>query len=341
MGYINWMYKCFGVDLASMYYIQRPGLYWVWFEGLPGDWRFELSPNGWASGEIGLRWLQKHFIPSTVTRTKEKYRLLILDGHGSHLTPKFDETCSQNNIIPIFTPAHSSHLLQPLNISCFAVLKRSYGRLVETNLRLGINHIDKLDFLEAYPRARFEAFKPETIKNSFAAAGLVPFNPERLLPKLNIRLHMPTPPVSRGSESSRNFTAETSQMLEQLHQQASSIRTLFKKRSQGPLSPTDHVLNQLVKGCQLMIQSTTSLAKERNKLRAANKKPKQKRIRYERQIPCNDDLSVPEAHELIDAPIEALIAPANPPPRAKTAFATFAAAYEGFAEVWFMWKSGT
>ena len=103
-------------------------------------------------------------------------------------------------------------------------------------------------------------------------------------------------------------------MLEQLHQQASSIRTLFKKRSQGPPSPTDHVLNQLVKGCQLMIQSTTSSAEERNKLRAANKKPKQKRIRYERQIPCNDDLSVPEAHELIDAPIEALIAPANPPP---------------------------
>ena len=67
-------------------------------------------------------------------------------------------------------PAHSSHLLQPLDIGCFAVLKRSYGQLVETKMRLGINHIDKLDFLEAYPYARIKAFKPDTIKNSWFSA---------------------------------------------------------------------------------------------------------------------------------------------------------------------------
>jgi hypothetical protein len=45
-------------------------------------------------------------------------------------------------------------------------------------MRVGINHINKLDFLEAYPSARIEAFNSETIKNSFAAAGLVPYNPD-------------------------------------------------------------------------------------------------------------------------------------------------------------------
>jgi hypothetical protein len=97
-------------------------------------------------------------------------------------------------------PPHSSHLLQPLDIGCFAVLKRSYSRLVETKMRVGINHIDKLDFLEAYPSARIEAFKSETIKNSFAAAGLMPYNPDRVISKLDIRLRTPTPPSSRGSE---------------------------------------------------------------------------------------------------------------------------------------------
>ena len=57
-----------------------------WFDGLPGDWRFEVSPNSWTSDEIGLRWLKKLFIPST-SRTKGIYRLLILDSYGSHLTP--------------------------------------------------------------------------------------------------------------------------------------------------------------------------------------------------------------------------------------------------------------
>ena len=73
-------------------------------------------------------------------------------------------------------PAHSSHLLQPLDVGCFAILKRSYGRLVDQQT-LGINHIDKLDFLAAYPQARIDAFKTRTIQNAFRATGLVPVDP--------------------------------------------------------------------------------------------------------------------------------------------------------------------
>jgi hypothetical protein len=73
------------------------------------------------------------------------------------------------------------------------VLKRAYGRN-------RINHVDKLDFLKAYPSARIEAFKSETIKNSFAAAGLVPYDPNRVLLKLDIRLRTPTP--RRAGEAS-------------------------------------------------------------------------------------------------------------------------------------------
>ena len=93
-------------------------------------------------------------------------------------------------------PPHSSHLLQALDIGCFAVLKRAYGRLVEFKMRSGINHIDKIDFLEAYPLARIEAFKSETIKNNFRSAGLIPFAPESVISKLDIRLATPTPPPS-------------------------------------------------------------------------------------------------------------------------------------------------
>lgn len=279
-----------------------------WFDNLPNDWRFEISPNGWTSDEIGLRWLQKLFIPSTYSRIKGRYRLLILDGHGSHLIPKFDEICAANNIIPICMPAHLSHLLQPLDIGCFAILKRSYGRLVETKMRLGINHIDKLDFLEAYPLARIEAYKSETIMNSFAAAGLVPFCPDRVLSKLNICLRTPTPPTSRGSESSRNFTPKTPITEKQLRRQASAIKALLRTRSRSPPSPSNRAINQLVKGCQLALQGAAILAKENSELRAANKKQKQKRNRSTRQIAHEGDLSVQEVRELRSEPIEAQIA---------------------------------
>ena len=72
--------------------------------------------------------------------------------------------------------------------------------MVKMKMRNGINYIDKLDFLEVYPLARVEASKLETIKNSFRSASLIPFAPERVISKLNIRLATPTPPPSRGSD---------------------------------------------------------------------------------------------------------------------------------------------
>ncbi|KAJ5164704.1 uncharacterized protein N7500_006534 [Penicillium coprophilum] len=88
----------------------------------------------------------------------------------------------------------------PLDISYFAVLKRAYSRLVETKIRYRINYIDKLDFLKSYPLARIEAYKPETIKNSFkAAAQYLSPNPnppseqrKRLGPKNTLELYVIT-----------------------------------------------------------------------------------------------------------------------------------------------------
>ncbi|EED24000.1 conserved hypothetical protein [Talaromyces stipitatus ATCC 10500] len=80
-----------------------------------------VSDNGWTTDKIGLEWLKTHFIPLTDGRTLGKYRMLILDGHGSHLTPEFDRICTENNIIPVCMPPHSSHRLQPLDVGCFAV----------------------------------------------------------------------------------------------------------------------------------------------------------------------------------------------------------------------------
>jgi hypothetical protein len=106
----------------------------AWFsdKDLLTTWLFAVSEKGWTTDSISLEWLQKVFIPSTIGRTKGVYRLLVLDGHSSHLTPRFDEICAQNNIITVCMPAHSSHLLQPLDIGCFGVLKRAYSEVVES-----------------------------------------------------------------------------------------------------------------------------------------------------------------------------------------------------------------
>jgi len=101
----------------------------AWYEdsGLPDDWVITLSENGWTSNSIGYEWIQ-HFDQCTNNRTIGTYRLLILDGHESHLSAQFQHYCTERKIITLCMPPHSSHILQPLDVSCFAPLKLSYGR---------------------------------------------------------------------------------------------------------------------------------------------------------------------------------------------------------------------
>jgi hypothetical protein len=99
-------------------------------------------------------------------------------------------------------PAHSSYLLQPLDIGCFVVLKRTYGHFVSDLARVGYNHIDKLDFLADYQRMRLEVFILSTIQNSFIATSINPINPEKFLLRLNISLQTPTLLSSRPSSRS-------------------------------------------------------------------------------------------------------------------------------------------
>ena len=51
------------------------------------------------------------FKPYTALWTTREYKLLILDGHGSHATAGFDRFCIEKKIIPLYISSHSSYLL--------------------------------------------------------------------------------------------------------------------------------------------------------------------------------------------------------------------------------------
>lgn len=118
----------------------------TWYYDLPADWMIAVSENGWTNDRLGLDWL-KHFDRSTRSVTRGTHRLLILDGHSSHVTPEFDQYCVQNQIVTLCIPHHTSHLLQPLDVSCFSPLKHTYGQQVQELARRRIFHVDKVDFL--------------------------------------------------------------------------------------------------------------------------------------------------------------------------------------------------
>ncbi|EEA20812.1 hypothetical protein TMatcc_000803 [Talaromyces marneffei ATCC 18224] len=275
-----------------------------WFDDLPSDWRIDISENGWTTDQIGLEWLKTHFIPYINGRSMGSYRMLILDGHGSHLTAEFDRTCTENNIIPICMPPHSSHLLQPLDVGCFAVLKRHYGQQVEQRMRHGFNHIDKLDFLMAFPQARTEAYTARTIQNSFVATGLVPFNPDRVIQQLNIRLKTPTPPPSRSSNT-QSSCLQTLQNIRQFVRQTTTITKRINERTGTPNQVIDQAIMRISKAYEITMNDLVLVRKEIHDLRAANEKEKQKRQKSKKQISIEQGITREEAQALVQGQIEA------------------------------------
>ena len=114
-------------------------------------------------------------------------------------------------------PAHSSHLLQPLDVGCFSVHKQSYGQLVEQKMGLGVNHIDKQEFLPLYQQACAKALHKKNIQSGFTAAGLVLYNPDRVLSLLHAQFHTPSPQLHPQPEAT--WASETPYNITELQHQ--------------------------------------------------------------------------------------------------------------------------
>jgi hypothetical protein len=62
-------------------------------------------------------------------------------------------------------------------------------------MRNRITHITKLEFLPCFKGAFNAAITKSNILGGFRGAGLVPFDPEAVISKLNVQLRTPTPPT--------------------------------------------------------------------------------------------------------------------------------------------------
>ena len=85
---------------------------------LNDDVLFAISDTGYSNAILGIEWI-KHFQKQTVRKVKGVWRMLIFDGHSSHLIDEFIYYCWQHSIVAFLLPSHSTHLLQPLDIGIF------------------------------------------------------------------------------------------------------------------------------------------------------------------------------------------------------------------------------
>jgi hypothetical protein len=146
---------------------------------------FASSPKGWTSNDLGVDWLVNIFL--RYTRTVDEYRLLLLDGHNSHISPEFVDICKKNRVILGVFPPHTTHRLQPLDVGLFSPLSTAYSKHLEawqrTNRYISFT---KGDFLGIFTLAWNDSFTRNNIKKAWEATGIYPYNPERIISKIRI-----------------------------------------------------------------------------------------------------------------------------------------------------------
>lgn len=178
-----------------------------WYEDLDTEQpiaHFITSPNGWTCDEIGYEWLTQVFDRHTrrKARNGRDYRLLFLDGHSSHINMRFIEFCDSNKILLMAYPPHSTHRLQPLDVSLFNPLANYYSQNLDNWLRTshGICSMSKRHFWGLFKPAFDAAFSADNIASGWRKTGLYPLDPEVILSQ--VRVSEPRPTSSAASSCS-------------------------------------------------------------------------------------------------------------------------------------------
>ncbi|KAM4066310.1 DDE superfamily endonuclease [Hirsutella rhossiliensis] len=139
------------------------------------DWQFTATKNGWTSDQTAVEWLEKGFIPKNPPTRPFGAKTASIDGHGSHETVDFMYLCYQHQIHLLFLPPHTSHVLQPLDLSVFSALKHYYRKQVGfLSLLTDSSPVGKQNFLSCYQKAREQALTVSNIKGGWKATGLWP-----------------------------------------------------------------------------------------------------------------------------------------------------------------------
>src|SRR5436309_964019 len=117
--------------------------------GSPTTWinnrNFACNTKGWTSNTHGFEWLRKYFEPVTREKANGQMCMLICDGHDSHISAAFIYHCMQNDIVLLLLLSHSLHLMQPLDVGIFGLLKTAISAQLARLISTGVPQLQKIE----------------------------------------------------------------------------------------------------------------------------------------------------------------------------------------------------
>jgi hypothetical protein len=178
------------------------------------------------------------------------------------------------------------------------VLKRAYGRQIETFIKAHINHITKVEFFLAFQTAYIESMTVQNCQAGFRGAGLVPFNPQAVLSKLDVKLR--TPVHSRPSTANSNpWISQTPSNPTEALLQSTLVKNRIVCHQGSSPTPIFETVKALAKGTEILAHEVTLMGAELRALRAANEALSKRRRAKKNRIRQGGALTIEDAQDII------------------------------------------
>lgn len=149
-----------------------------WTRNGPPNCRYNFSESGWMETSHFVEWFETIFI--NFANQIDGPKLLIFDGHSSHISIQLIELARNNNIHLICLPAHSSHVLQPLDVCVYKPVKTKWKELLNDYYSSGNNIVSKEDFPQLLEKVRSQVLSRTVAVSGFENTGIYPLNPSKL-----------------------------------------------------------------------------------------------------------------------------------------------------------------
>lgn len=173
-------------------------------------WTFQRK--AWTEDVLGIEWFQNIFLKQC---GPSRPQLLIVDGHKSHEVLGLLETAKNHNIEILCLPAHTTHVLQPLDRTVFGPLKSYYRKYVTEFLSSSpLNVVNKWTWPGLFCNAYNDAFTQSNIVSGFRSTGIYPWNPLAI----DSSMFLPSEPFDKFPMTPpSNFRLGTSAAVHPLH----------------------------------------------------------------------------------------------------------------------------
>lgn len=133
------------------------------------------TDSGWINTQVFHEWLE--FFIKCVRPSTEHPVLLILDNHNSHLNLTSIELAREKGVVMLSVPPHTTHKLQPLDVTVFKSFKGAFETAVDIFQK---NHpgrrLNQYDIPSLVKTAFEKSATIQSASSGFRKCGIWPFN---------------------------------------------------------------------------------------------------------------------------------------------------------------------